>query len=45
VRLLLPHASKTVFVGERQMESLDQEVELKAATPVQFLSVLPIQGG
>jgi len=35
--------SKTVFVGERQ--SLDQEVELKAATPVQFLSVLPIQGG
>ena len=34
-----------VFVGERQMESLNQEVDLKAATPVQFLRVLPLQGG
>jgi hypothetical protein len=34
-----------VFVGERQMESLDQEVELKVSTSVQFLRVLPLQGG
>jgi hypothetical protein len=34
-----------VFVGELQMESLDQEIELKAATPVHFLRVLPLQAG
>lgn len=34
-----------VFVGERQMDSLHQEVELKASTSVQFLRVLPLQGG
>jgi hypothetical protein len=28
----------------RNMESLEEEVELKATTPVQFLWVLPLQG-
>lgn len=34
-----------VFVGNDQMESLDQEIELGAATNVQFLRVLPLRGG
>lgn len=34
-----------VFVGSEQMESLEQEIELGAATKVQFLRVLPLRGG
>jgi hypothetical protein len=34
-----------VFVGDEQMSSLDQTIELSAATKVQFLRVLPLQGG
>lgn len=34
-----------VFVDNREMESLDQEVNLAASTSVQFLRVVPLQGG
>lgn len=34
-----------VFVGDEQMNSLDQTIELRTATKVQFLRVLPLQGG
>jgi hypothetical protein len=34
-----------VFVGSEQMDSLEQEIELGAATKVQFLRVLPLRGG
>jgi hypothetical protein len=34
-----------VFVGDEQMANLDQPIELRTATKVQFLRVLPLQGG
>lgn len=34
-----------VFVGDRQAESLDEEVEVGGATKVQFLRILPLRGG
>ena len=34
-----------IFVGNEQMSSLAQEIELGASTKVQFLRVLPLQGG